>query len=85
VIIQGIDTPYLIVGYSLGALSLLVSILGTAWTWQNRNSRVVRKLQPIFLLMIGFGSSIMAAALIPAGFQPPFSQHILDNASWTCH
>ena len=81
--IQGIDTPYLIAGYSFGAVSLLIALLAMVWTWRNRNSRVVRKSQPIFLLMISFGAAVMSSALIPMGLQPPVPGHILDMGCMT--
>lgn len=54
-----------ILGYVLFALIAICSIGFAAWTWWNKDTRVVRASQPLFLGMICCGTFIMACAIIP--------------------
>lgn len=80
VAIQGIDTPFLVIGLVLCGISLFIALCAAVWTWRHRKSRVVRKSQPIFLLMISVGAAVMSIALFPHGLQPPVPTKVLDVA-----
>ena len=55
------------VGFSLAALVIIVSLGFAIWVNLHRQVRVVRASQPPFLIMICFGTFIMALSLFPLG------------------
>jgi hypothetical protein len=70
------------VGYSLMGLVMIFSILSAVWSIMNRNERVVRSSQPLFLLVISVGTFIMASTIVPLSFDESIvsSQKGLDSA-----
>lgn len=54
-----------ILGYVLLAFIVVLSIGFAIWTFVNKNTRVVRASQPLFLGMICCGTLIMGSAIIP--------------------
>ena len=53
------------VGLTMAAFSMLLSIALSVWVGINRKAAVIRKSQPIFLVMICIGTLLMASAIIP--------------------
>jgi ABC-type sugar transport system substrate-binding protein len=64
-----VDMNYLgylvILGYFMFGLIVICSIAFATWTFINKDTRVVRASQPMFLGMICCGTLIMAASIIP--------------------
>jgi hypothetical protein len=56
------------IGLGMAGLILFVSIGFTLWTAMNRNSRVVKASQPVFLCMITVGCFLMGSSLIFLSF-----------------
>jgi ABC-type sugar transport system substrate-binding protein len=56
------------VGYCLFASVAAVAIGFSCWTFVNRNARVVKVAQPLFLMLVAAGTFLMAAAVLPLGF-----------------
>jgi hypothetical protein len=54
-----------ILGYFMFGLIVICSIAFSTWTFINKDTRVVRASQPMFLGMICCGTLIMAASIIP--------------------
>jgi hypothetical protein len=52
------------IGFGMAGLILSVSIGFTLWTAMNRNSRVVKASQPVFLYMITVGCFLMGSSII---------------------
>ncbi|KAL3923798.1 MAG: hypothetical protein SGILL_001438 [Bacillariaceae sp.] len=57
------------IGWGLGGLSCLVSLFLALWVMKYRNERVIRASQPLFLLMICFGTLVMASSIFPFGME----------------
>lgn len=52
-------------GFTLMGIILFTSTSFAVWVFCNRNQRVVRALQPIFLMTICAGVFIMGSAILP--------------------
>ncbi|KAL7580582.1 hypothetical protein ACA910_003703 [Epithemia clementina (nom. ined.)] len=52
-------------GFAASAIVIVTSLLLIAWVVWHRKTRVVRTLQPLFLVTITFGVLVMGSALIP--------------------
>ncbi|CAB9516278.1 acid type B receptor subunit 2 [Seminavis robusta] len=52
-------------GFVLMAISCLMSISFGAWVYWNRNDRVVRSLQPVFLIGLCVGTFILCFSILP--------------------
>lgn len=57
------------VGFFLFGVQALISLGCAGWTMRYAKRQVVRASQPIFLLVICFGTLMMASAIIPMGIQ----------------
>ena len=55
-------------GWVASLVVIATSLILTAWVVSNRKTRIVRTLQPVFLVSISMGVLIMGSALIPLGF-----------------
>jgi hypothetical protein len=75
-----IPTGLRAVGLSLCALSMLMSVGWSIWTWYYRNSDVVKSSQPFFLVQLCLGTLLMASSIIPMSLQEPISERGLDIA-----
>lgn len=64
-----IGTPLRLTGWALGGISCLTSIIMALWVWRNREERVVRASQPIFLWMLCAGTLIMGSCIFPFGIE----------------
>lgn len=53
------------VGLALAAIIFSASLIFGGWTFYHRNKAVIKKSQPIFLLMICVGTFLMGSAIIP--------------------
>lgn len=56
------------VGYTLFAIVASMVIGFSTWTYANRNARVVKAAQPVFLIALAAGTFFMASAVVPLGF-----------------
>lgn len=65
---------------SVAVLVMFLSVGCAWWTIRNREKRVVRRSQPIFLCMLCVGTFVMASTVGFQAFQEPFSQRALDFA-----
>jgi ABC-type glycerol-3-phosphate transport system substrate-binding protein len=63
------------IGWGLGGLSCLVSLYLAFWVMRYRNERVIRASQPIFLLMICFGTLVMASSIFPFGMEDDIASY----------
>lgn len=54
-----------ILGLTLAALILFASLALALWTYFKRNDHIVRASQPVFLLLVCLGTSILGLAIIP--------------------
>jgi len=52
-------------GFSLAGVAVLTALFFTGWVWRSRNHRLVKTLQPVFLLTISVGVLVMSLAIIP--------------------
>jgi len=59
---------YVAIGYVLFAITTLLCLYFSGWTWKNRMLRVVKVAQPDFLLMVSVGCIVMSSATIPLSF-----------------
>jgi len=57
-----------IFGWVLSAIVMCSSLFFMYWVYRHRTTRIVKILQPIFLIMISTGVLVMGSALIPLGF-----------------
>ena len=55
-------------GWIAAAIVILSCIAMTTWVVLKRNTRIVRTLQPLFLVMISMGVLVMGSSLIPLGY-----------------
>lgn len=55
------------IGWTLAGITCFVSLYFSAWVILNRNSRMVKTLQPSFLVTICVGLMIMALTMVPLG------------------
>jgi len=69
-------------GYALVALIFFLSLLFSAFTAWYRKSHVVRASQPIFLMMICFGSAVLGSVIIPFGIDDGNAS--IEEASQAC-
>jgi len=69
-----------IVGYILCAIIVLSSIGLMVWIWWYRTNPVVIAGQPIFLMMICFGTLLMGSAIIPLSIDDETGQRAADIA-----
>jgi hypothetical protein len=53
------------VGLSLMAIAVLTAVLYAVWVYWNRQLRIVKTMQPIFLVTICIGVGVMALAIVP--------------------
>jgi hypothetical protein len=49
-------------------IAILAALACSVWTWYNRNTRIVRASQPFFLLLLCFGTILLAATIIPVSY-----------------
>ena len=56
-----------IVGLVLMAIVALLALALAGWVYWNRESSVVKAMQPIFLFMLCFGTLIQICTLVPLG------------------
>ena len=56
------------VGYVLFALVAAMALAFSMWTYVNRNARVIKVAQPVFLVLLATGALIMSSAVLPLGF-----------------
>ena len=73
-----------IVGYTLFALLATGSLGFAAWTFVNRNTRVVRASQPIFLGTICLGTFILGSTIIPMTIDDEETSHWGCNLACRC-
>jgi 7 transmembrane sweet-taste receptor of 3 GCPR len=78
-----VDSNYIgdkgrIVGYSLMGVVMLCSISAIGWTVIYQSEPVVNSSQPLFLVMVAFGSLIMSSTIIPLSLEEPISVKGLD-------
>ena len=74
-----------IIGYTLLALILAMSLFCGIWTWWNKNEAVVRAAQPIFLILVAFGVAILGATIIPLSMDDNGDESIENSrATWIC-
>ena len=52
-------------GLTMCALALVLSTVCALWTWRNKDTRIVKVAQPIFLYIVCAGVFIMASSIIP--------------------
>ena len=55
-------------GWIGAAIIILTALCSIAWVVMNRQTRIVRTLQPLFLVTISVGVLVMGSALIPLGW-----------------
>jgi len=75
---NSVPTAVFVIGLILSACLIIACGLGGIWVYQNRNKGVIRAAQPVFLGMMLFGTSLMAAAIIPMSFQESVSQSVAN-------
>ncbi|KAG7352162.1 7 transmembrane sweet-taste receptor of 3 GCPR [Nitzschia inconspicua] len=63
------------IGWGLGGLSCLASLWLALWVVKNRNERVIRASQPIFLLMVCLGTFVMASSIFPFGIEDDLASY----------
>jgi len=64
-----IGTTWRSVGWSLGGVSCLCSVLFAVWTWKYQHERVLKASQPKFLWMVCAGTFVMATSIFPFGIE----------------
>jgi hypothetical protein len=71
-----------IVGYILMGIVMFCSFVCIIWLIIVRKERVVRASQPLFLIMIGVGTFVMASSILPLTFDESFTskKSCLDSA-----
>jgi hypothetical protein len=57
--------PIKYLGFTLTAVAVITSLFLSGWVWYYRNLRIVKTLQPFFLMTISTGMLVMALAIIP--------------------
>lgn len=68
-------------GCVMSIICLLSSIFFASWTYRNRNHRVVKGSQPMFLYLICFGAAIFGSTSLPASIDDEyFSKEACDRA-----
>mmetsp|Transcript_9639 Transcript_9639/g.14350 ORF Transcript_9639/g.14350 Transcript_9639/m.14350 type:complete len:565 (+) Transcript_9639:2-1696(+) len=71
-----------LIGCCLSIICLICSIFFAVWTYRNRNHRVVKGSQPMFLYLICFGTAIFGSTSLPASIDDEyFSQ---EACSFAC-
>jgi hypothetical protein len=63
-----LSTTVRIVGFCLGGLSLLFSLVTAAWVYFQRESQLVKASQPEFLCLLCFGTALGATSLVFISF-----------------
>lgn len=69
-----------IFGYILCGFILLLSTLAASWTYAYRNTKVIKKAQPEFLIMLCLGTFVMGTTIVPMSLEEPVDQNLLDGA-----
>lgn len=69
-----------IFGYVLCGFILLLSLLAASWTYLHRNTKVIKKAQPEFLIMLCAGTFVMGTTIVPMSLEEPVDQNVLDGA-----
>jgi len=69
------------VGYALGFVIIAMALLFSGWVAINRNHRVVKISQPIFLHLICFGALVLSCAIFPLGIDDTDSTERGRNAA----
>ena len=59
-----------VVSYFFFGIASFLAISFIVWTYLNRNTKIVRSSQPIFLILICVGVMIMVSSIIPAVMEP---------------
>lgn len=80
-----VDSNYIgdkgrIVGYSLMSVVMLCSVFAISWTVIYQREPVVNSSQPLFLVMVAFGSLVMSSTIVPLSLEEPISVNGLDIA-----
>jgi 7 transmembrane sweet-taste receptor of 3 GCPR len=60
-------------GFTLAAISTITAAYFTIWVYQNKNVRVVKALQPEFLMTVSGGMLIMGLSIIPLSIDDQFA------------
>lgn len=67
-------------GWTMAAVTILLSAGFAIWTWRHRRKNLIRVAQPTFLCLMCIGTLLMASAIIPLSLQEPVSDRGLDIA-----
>jgi hypothetical protein len=61
------------VGLGLAGVVFLTALLYVLWVYRRRETRVIKVMQPLFLLTVCFGVCVLAAAVIPMSIDDGFA------------
>jgi 7 transmembrane sweet-taste receptor of 3 GCPR len=64
----------------LSAIIMICSLALIGWTVVNRKHQVIASSQPLFLILICFGTLLMGSAIIPFGIDDEYGQQAADAA-----
>ena len=67
---ENISLSIQVVSYFFFGIASFLAISFIVWTYLNRNTKIVRSSQPIFLILICVGVIIMVSSIIPAVMEP---------------
>lgn len=69
-----------IAGYTLMGITICCSVLALLWLLVYREEHVVSSAQPLFLVMVSFGTIVMSSTIVPLSLEEPLTESQLDKA-----